>query len=304
MKLENLNQPPLNTTMMGVLRGVLDYYQIEMSDAMAYGGSGHAFLINVHEKLCPSGPYCWKYDRFYELVRNLGVEMTDLGFFHKGSTQDQRAAVEQQLKEALDKKLPCSLCNMENQLISGYDGEKFFTAQPWPKVLDFPPATLTFGTWKELKDEVHVNFFVFRKLAKKDDDAITRESLRYAIDLFRNPDKYNLRLYGIGPKAYDNWAKAVKEHGSSHGNWWNATVWSECRARASDYFSEIAARHEGDVSSSAQELSKAYKEIADLLARIADKKMDAGKKAPIIEDLKGREQRAIQKIEEFAALLG
>jgi hypothetical protein len=30
-------------------------------------------------------------------------------------------------------------------------------------------------------------------------------------------------------------------HGAGHGAWLNATVWSECRARAADFFEEIAA---------------------------------------------------------------
>ena len=95
MKLENLSQGRLNTTMMGVVKAVLDFYHIDSSEAWAFGGSGHAFLINIHEQICPSGPYCWKYDVVQKLLRNLGLEMTDLGFFHQGSAPEERAAVEQ-----------------------------------------------------------------------------------------------------------------------------------------------------------------------------------------------------------------
>ena len=305
MKLENLQMHPFSTTMMGVLKGVLDYYGIEMSDALAFGGSGHAFLINIHEIICPSGPYCWKYDGFVKLARNLGLEMIDLGFFHAGNSPNEREKVERAIKEHLDQGRPCSLANMEHQMIPGYDDQKLFTAQPWPKCTDFPPATLTFGSWAELGKEVHINFFAFKKLAKKDDATIARDSLRHAIELFRNPEKYSQEHYGIGLRAYDNWAKAVEAgHGSSHGNWWNAQVWSECRAMAADYFAEGASKSKGDIAARSRELSQDYKEIADLLKRIGNKEMPAGEKVGIIHDLRAREEKAVRKIEEFVQFLG
>lgn len=304
MRLDKLQQPPLNTTMMGVLKGAADCYGIKASVPMLYGGSGHAFLINIHDQICPSGPYCWNYKRFYELVKNLGIEMIELGFFARDSSPEARAGVEQKVKEALDRKLPCALNSMENQLIYGYDEEKFSTAQPWPKLPDFPPATLTFGSWKELGNEVHITFFVFDKLAAKDDLTIIRESLTYAVDLFRNPDRYNFERYGIGPIAYDNWAKAKPEHLASHGNWWNAEVWSECRAMASQYFLEISNKNEGDTKTRAKELSTAYKEISELLRKIGNKEMPAAEKVGIVGALKQQEQKAIGKVEEFLKLLG
>jgi hypothetical protein len=82
----NLKMYPFNTTLMGVLKGVFEYFRIPVSDPWLFGGSGHAFLINIHEELCPSGPYVWNYKTFFELVRKLGIEMKDLGFFHPKST--------------------------------------------------------------------------------------------------------------------------------------------------------------------------------------------------------------------------
>jgi len=45
-RLANLKQPPLNTTMMGVLKGVADCHGLGLSEPMIYGLSGHAFLSN------------------------------------------------------------------------------------------------------------------------------------------------------------------------------------------------------------------------------------------------------------------
>jgi hypothetical protein len=305
MRLENLSQGRLNTTMMGVVKAVLDYYHLDSGEAWAFGGSGHAFLVNVHDQLCPSGPYCWKYDGFQKLLRNLGLEMNDLGFFHKDSKPEERAAVEQKLKQSLDSGIPCSLVNMEHQVITGYDDKAFFTAQPWGDCCNgFPPATLTFGTWPEFKDEIHVSFFTYRKLAPADDATVVRDSLGYALDLFQHPEKHNFERYGIGLKAYDNWTRAVAAgHGQAHGNWWNGTVWSECRAMASGYFSEIGKRF-GAVSEPASELSSAYREIADLLAKAADKEMKPTDKTAILAELKEKETQAVKQVESLLNSLG
>jgi len=305
MAVSNLKMPPFSTTLMGVVRGVLDHYGIGMSDAMAFGGSGHAFLINIHDELCPSGPYCWKYDWFCRLLRNLGLEMVDLGFFGKDSSAGERASVERRIRESLEAGLPCSLLNMENQLITGYDDRTFFTFQPWgDKCGGFPPATLTYGTWAELKDEVHASFFAFKELAKNDDATIVRDSLRSAVDLFQHPEEYSLERYGVGLKAYDNWLRAVAGgHGAQHGNWWNATVWSECRQMASGFFGELG-RKPGPTVGPAQELSRAYEGIAGLLGRISSKEMPADEKSGIITDLRKQERAAIDRVRELLALLG
>ena len=166
MKIDDLAMPPLNTTLMGVVKGVMDYYDIDAPTPMVFGISGHAFLINIHKQLCPSGPYCWKHTGFTPLVRNLGLQMTNLGFYSPQNSQDDRANVEKKLRKALDSKIPCSLLNLENQLITGYDADGFFTVQPWAPKVDFPPARLSFGTWQELGEGIHISFYTFEKVKR------------------------------------------------------------------------------------------------------------------------------------------
>jgi hypothetical protein len=300
MRLENLNQIPFNTSLMGVIKGVFDYYDIKITNGMAYGGSGHAFLINIHEVVCPSGPYCWKYNKFFELVKNLGVEIIDLGFFHKEHTADERNKVEQKLRAHLDRGLPGLAQNMENQTILGYDDNQLLLAQPWNPECDVTPPTLTFGTWKEFGAEIHATFFAFKKVLPKDEATIIKESLRYAVDLFKNPAQYNWEKYRIGSGAYDNWIKALEQRKAhAHGNWWNAMVWAECRKMAGEYFTELADKYKDETSRLAQELSALYKEIAGLFYKISNKEMKAEEKIPLLKDTKMKDENAVQKIEEF-----
>ncbi len=302
MKIERLATPPFNTTLMGVLKGVLDYYGIEISDAMLFGASGHAFLINIHEQLCPSGPYCWRRDRAAPLIENLGLRMTDLGFCSPQNSEEDRAAVEAKLRDALDEQVPCSLINLENQLITGYDETGFFTTQPWAPKVDFPPATLSFGSWAQFGDTFHVNFYIIRKVEPVDDLTAILAGLDYAVDLHATPTNHSQHGYGIAADAYTNWISAVAEHGSSHGNLWNATVWSECRQMASRHFAELAEKYD-HVSRSASELSARYAEIGNALNTLGDKEMDAGEKIALLEDTKEKESTAIKMVAAFAASL-
>jgi len=303
MKLENIKQPPFNVSLMGVIKGVLDYYGTKVSDAMAYGGSGHAFLINVHEVICPSGPYVWKYDGFIRLLRNLGLDMVDLGFIHAGSKPEEREKLEQCVRQHLDQKDPCSVANMDNQIVYGYEGNHMMLAQPWPCVTDITPLTLTFGSWIEFGKEIHANFFAYKKTASAASTKVIRDSLEFAVDLFDDPGKHSVPKYGIGALAYDNWLQGVQNgHGSTHGNWWNGTVWSECRSRAADYFAEIADRIPA-CAAAARELSAAYRKIAAGLEQISDKNMKPDEKIKVIRDLKDRELQAVNSIKGLLKLI-
>jgi len=299
----NLKMPPLNTTLMGALKGVADFFDMPVSNAWLFGGSAHAFLINIHEQLCPSGPYVWNREPFYKLVRNLGIEMTDLGYFSVKSTPDERAKVEKALKGMIDAGTPCSLLNLENQIISGYDDLGFAVEQPWPG-MDFPPKRLTFGTWKELGDEFHVNFFAFSRTKKADDRAVVRESLSAAVDMTRNPEHWRREHYYVGPKAYDAWIKAVKDGlGASHGNWWNGTVWCECRRMASDFFGDIASNHRGGVAQGATGLREQYAELAGRLDRAGDKGLADDEKIKALRDAQKIETSCVHGIEELLRVL-
>lgn len=301
-RLVNLKQPPLNTNMMGVLKSAADYHGLGLSEPMVFGLSGHAFLINIHTQLCPSGPYCWKRETMESLIRNMGLKMTDLGFVGTGTNDEARSGVERKLREALDKGIPCSLINMENQIIDGYDATGLFTAQPWAPRADFPPARLSFGTWQEFGKEIHVTFYTIEKMKPVDRQQAILASLDYAVDMFKNPAKHSSKDYAVGPLAYDNWIAATPTSGSSHGNWWNATVWSECRQMAARYFAEIR-RVDAQVASLCSELNVEYLKIADNLKMASEKTMEPEAKIKLLKETKQLEATAIEKVAELAAAL-
>lgn len=299
-RLENLKQPPLNTTMMGVLKGAADYHGLDLEEPMIYGMSGHAFLINIHTQLCPSGPYCWKRENAEPLIENMGLRMTGLGFFDAEATEEARTDVERRLCEALEKGIPCSLINMENQIIDGFDKTGFFSAQPWAPKHEFPPGRLSFGSWREFGNEIHVDFYTIEQVEPTDRQSAILASLDYAADMWKDPVEHSSEAYGVGPSAYDNWIRAVPDFGASHGNWWNATVWSECRGMAADYFAAIA-KGNTSVADLCAQIRSEYLKISENLSKASNKAMDSDEKVELLKETKQLEAAAIVKVEKLAA---
>ena len=71
---------------------------------------------------------------------------------------------------------------------------------------------------------------------------------------------------------------------------------------ASGYFAEIGQKL-APVAVQARELSKAYREIADLLSRAADKEMEPVGKAALLTEAKDKEARVITQVEWLLASL-
>lgn len=301
-RLANLVQPPLKTTMMGVLKGAADYHGLGLSEPMVFGLSGHAFLINIHTRICPSGPYCWKRQDSEPLIMNMGLKMTDLGFYCTGEGSAGRKALECKLREAVRKGIPCALVNHEYQLIHGYDGTGFFTFQPWAPEMDFPPSHLSFGTWQEFGLDFHASFYTIERIEPADRRHSIVVSLDHAVHMFRNPALHSSKDYAAGSLAYDNWIAAVPEAGSSHGNWWNATVWSECRRMAALFFHEVGTAN-ARLAGLCSQLEVAYLKIAENLDEASDKTMDPGRKTRLLEDTRQLELAAIERAAELAEKL-
>jgi len=299
--ISGLGMPPFETTLMGVLKGAADHYRLNISAPMVFGASGHAFLINIAKDICPSSPYVWQRKKINPLTENIGLRMIDLGFHDARNDREDRTKVEETLREALDKGIVCSLINLENQMITGYDDIGFSTVQPWARK-DFPPARLTYGSWAELGKQFHVTFYILEQVKQSGPLAAILDSLDYAVDLHKNPSDHSVNGYGIGPDAYTNWIKAVPQYGASHGNWWNATVWSECRAMAARYFAEMGKRHSHAVQLTVR-LEKAYADMAATLKTLGNKGMDTSKKVDLLVETKDSESKAIKLVADLAALL-
>lgn len=264
-------QPPLDVTLMGVVVGAARFYETRMrdqdqppaslSDAMLFGGTGQAFLINLNETVEQASPYVWNRTPFYQLARNTGLRFRDLGFFSGSEPVEERQRAQELLREALMAGTVCSLINMEHQLVTGFDETGLITSPPWPWNKAFPPRRLSFDNWAELGEAYHCNLFVIEHVEPASTEQIINDGFEYALSVLQTPQEHQLDGFDVGLAAYDRWIDAISEHGGTHGHWWNAAVWGQCRDYAQKFCVEVA-EHLPVVAEEAYALAEQYGELA------------------------------------------
>ena len=285
-KLENLKQPPFNTTLMGVIAGVSGYFGYDWPVETLFGTSGHAFMINIHKQLCPSGPYVWNDGLLSQNQRNAGIVRTGLGFFGPDSTAGQRAEVEAAVRQALNEGRPASLLNMENQLITGYDGKGLIVERIWeccPEIVT--PSRLTYGSWEEFGGEIHVSFQTYDKCEPATPEKTLTDAIAFALAVQDRPEAFDRThdgMYATGSLAYDHWIDAVRQgHGAEHGNWWNGMVWSECREMAARYL--MRAREPlAEGGKKLMEIAWKYHDVAAFLCAAKEKDLSDAAKTELL----------------------
>jgi hypothetical protein len=242
-KLENLDWKPMWVSHMGCIKGCLDYLDIDASDAWLYGASGHAFIINVHDVVCPSGPTAWNTQRMLELVQNLGCKLENV-CAHKSQEDfgEKQERAWEFVKSALDSGYPCygwELGIPEYYVVNGYDENHYLFKGP-----AMTPETKP-KPWQELgnTDIGMIEMYAVKPAQAKDDATVVKEALAFALEHAQSPDKWISQKYKAGIQGYDNWIKALEsETADGFGTAYNAEVWSECRSLATDFLREAKER--------------------------------------------------------------
>jgi AraC-like DNA-binding protein len=291
MELTDLKQSPLNTTLMSAIKGASEYFDLDWSNAKLFGYSTHAFLINIHAELCPSGPYVWNHDRFYLALRNMGIRRTETIRLKKGAPAAEIAQAEVRLKAQLDAGKVCVLDSMEHQLIAGYDPKGFLLLQPWQCAPKIVRPALSFGEQNEaLNSEGWVGFTLLEKEElRADESTLLQSALTTALRMRSAPEEFTLECYRSGDGAWESWLAGIdKGLGNTHGHWWNGSVWMECRKMAAEFFGEVEPlMKNAKAVGLCRELSKLYQECSAQLNIARAKDAEAGvQKAALAE---GRE---------------
>ncbi len=265
MQLNGLRQEPGHNSFVGAVTGAGRYLGLP-GDANWYSGAtAHAFALNIHTELCPSGPYLCPRQPLLDLLANTGLRAEELGWYSEANTAAERAAAEERLRAHLDAGWPGLLMNLEWQLVTGYDETGFDTAQPNAPEHDFPPARLSFGTWAEL-DEIHMNVYLLHPVPPAPRREAVCAALAYAVNVLGAGGVVE-NDYGLGPTGWANWRAAVEAgQGVGFGPWWNATFWSTCRAQAAGFLRAVGA--EFDLAT--EPAAAAAERVAGLLANLID----------------------------------
>jgi AraC-like DNA-binding protein len=307
MELSNLKQPPLCTTLIGSVKGASDFLDLDWSAAELFGYSGHAFMINIHKELCPSGPYAWATDSLYRALGSMGIRMAGKINITRESSPEEIEAANIRLRSHLDSGNAAMLAFEEYQLVVGYDQHGFLFYRPWNCSAPSELPALSFDGWKECLDkEGWANFVLFAKddfIA--DQGTLLRSALAIALRMRKAPEEFQNEGYRVGDGAWEQWIDCVERGlGTSHGNWWNGMVWKECRAMAAEFFGEIGPEQKAPKAAKLCEgLSGMYRECEKQIDIAKEK--EASKTAQLDALKKGREldRKAAESMRELLSIL-
>jgi hypothetical protein len=293
-KLERLRWKRMWVSHLGCIKGCLDYLHVNVSDAWLFGATGHAFILNMHEIVCPSSPTAWNTQMLFRLGKNVGYVTN--GIYSTKSDSDfaekQKRAWDN-TKHAIDHDLPCygwELDIPEFYVVYGYDDIGYYFSGPLCDSGKGPKP------WKKLGDsQIGVLEMCTVKPGKAADDTITvKQALAFALEHAQSPAKWIFPKYKAGLDGYDNWIGAL-EIGAAHGVGmaYNAAVWSECRRFAVEFLHESRARLNHDLHALFDEAIMHYNVVAQNLNKVAEAFPFHARKPEHIED-KSRRRTALE----------
>jgi hypothetical protein len=240
-KLNNLEWKCAWVSQLGSIKGCLEYLGDKSSMAWLFGITGYAFIINMHETVCPSSPTAWNTTFMTDLVENLGYkdEMI-VAFKNQPDFENIQEIAWEKIRKAIDEGLPCygwELKIPEFYVVNGYnDNEYFYSGVESDMLTNNKP-------WNELGKsdigvlELHI---VKPNSAITDINKIIRDSLEFAIKHSKNPPELVFPKYKSGIEGFDNWINAIKENkANKFGFAYNTAVWNECRQYGVQFLEEV-----------------------------------------------------------------
>jgi len=257
--LENLRWVQRWVSHLGCVKGCLNYLGIDVSDGWLYGGTGHAFVLNMSDDgSCPSGPTAWNHTMLTTLGTLLGYRTTVVaGSKHEGELEAAQERAWEFVRRSIDDGTPCygwELDVPEYYVIFGYDETGYrYTG---------PACSGGSGTkpWRELGD-TGIGLLEVCAVTPSDpaDDATTvRAALTSALEMAGGSPKWVLPDYVAGLAAYDVWIRALEQGASARfGFCYNAEVWAECGGEAASLCDEALGFY-NEVSESLEKVRVAY----------------------------------------------
>jgi hypothetical protein len=269
-ELENLRWRPRWVSHLGCVGGCLDYLGVDVSDGWLYGATGHAFILNIHDVVCPSGPTAWNNEMLRTLGKNVGYESRGLSAERGDADFDEkRKLVWENTKLAIDNGLPTygwELQVPEYYVVCGYDDVGYYYSGPPCEGVAGPKP------WRELgeTDIGMIEVYSLTKVEPADDRATVREALAFALAFAESPSEWVFPKYKAGLAGFDKWIKALEDGAANtHGAAYNAQVWHECREFAVKFLEEAKERL-GEPAGPFDDAIDHYGVVAENLKKVAE----------------------------------
>ncbi|MCK4529095.1 hypothetical protein KAW18_17150 [candidate division WOR-3 bacterium] len=272
-KIEDLRQKPMWVSHLGCTKGCLEYLGIDVSDAWLFGGTGHAFIINISEPVGPCGPTSWNTEKFFKLGENIGYTIEGVhGFKSDSDFAERQKEAWAQIRQAIDKELPCYGWELEYPdffVIYGYDDKGYFFLDPQCDSGKGPKLWEELGKGNTGKLEVYTV-----KPGKVADPVKTvKEAFKFALEYAEGrykPTWIDMKFYS-GLAGFDHWIEMIKAgKADGFGVAYNAAVWHECRIFAVEFLKEAKGRIGNKHSPLFKEAIKHYEVVAQDLNKVSE----------------------------------
>lgn len=244
-KIEGLRQKPMWITHLGCIKGCLEYLDIDISDAWLFGGTGHAFILNICEPVGPCGPTAWNTEKLLKLGENIGYTVERVRGFKSDSDLDEKQKEAwAQVRQAINQGAPCYGWELEYPdffVIYGYDDKGYYFIDPQCDSGKGPKP------WEELgKGNTGILEVYTVKPGKSADPVkVVKDAFKFALEHAEGRYKPTWidRKFETGVAGFDYWIKTLKEGKANRfGMAYNAAVWCECRTFAVEFLKEAKQR--------------------------------------------------------------
>ncbi len=271
-EIEGLRWRPKWVSHLGCIKGCLEHLGADVSWPWLYGGTGHAFVLNIHKVLCPSGPTAWNCrPLLFEFPPNLGYSLVGI---HGGNGEPDFAAKQKAawafVRGCVDLGIPCygwELDIPEYYVVHGCDDVGYYYSGPGCDEGKGPKA------WQELADtDIGVlDIYSVQAAQPATDEKTVKDALSYAVKHAENRPEWTFPDYGAGQKGYAMWADALEQGtADGFGQGYNGAVWAECRAYAVSFLEEAKQRLAGKADALFDQAAAHYSAVRGKLAALAE----------------------------------
>lgn len=221
------------------LHGCLDYLGIKISTPWLFGVTGHAFIINIADRICPSGPTAWKNDMIIDLIQNIGIKIES--FYAETCYSDYEEQLQNGwnfVKSSINQNHPCYGWQIgdikEYYIIYGYDNVGYYYKGYFQEGGAGPKS------WKDI-GKMFIRLYSVKKANTSVDYSIqVKKAFQMVLKHSKNPsDWIHKPEYSSGLDGFDRWIRWI-ENGEAEqfGQAYNSRVWAECRSEAVNFLRE------------------------------------------------------------------
>jgi beta-lactamase regulating signal transducer with metallopeptidase domain len=295
-QLESFRWKPMWNSHVASMKAAADELGVEVSVPWLYGTTGYAFLINVHEAMCPSSWHVVNVP-VKERVAGAGLDVEYLT--DPVHTCDRKPEMQQRawdgVRKAIDAGRPCYGYDFDvgdYYAVYGYDDVGYYYSGPQCIEGKGPLPWQDYGVTNMIGI---IYMLSVGKGSPGDDVAVVRDALVLALQEAQRLEGAS-ELYRCGLAGYDQWIQSLETgKAEGFGTSYNAQTYAESRKNAVEFLKEARARLNGKVDVDFDTAIAQYEAVAENLRIVAEVFPFIGHKPEHIQDKK-RVAKAVEAL--------